>query len=120
MDVTHLVAALRAIGPTLIALVSIIAVPVARHTSFGRPGNSSERAETVVIALLFASGLLALIAGSDYRSSALIGGIPIDPSEPGRLLVALGAPIFAILGGAAVVLFMSEGTTPAAILIETS
>ena len=97
MDVTHLVAALRAIGPTLIALVSIIAVPVARHTSFGRPGNSSERAETVVIALLFASGLLALIAGSDYRSSALIGGIPIDPSEPGRLLVALGAPIFALI-----------------------
>jgi tripartite ATP-independent transporter DctM subunit len=32
---------------------------------------------------------------------------------------ALGTPIFAILGGAAVVLFMSEGTTPAAVLIET-
>ena len=31
----------------------------------------------------------------------------------------LGAPIFAILGGAAVVLFMSDGVTPAAILIET-
>lgn len=32
---------------------------------------------------------------------------------------ALGAPIFAILGGAAVLLFMSDGITPAAILIET-
>jgi tripartite ATP-independent transporter DctM subunit len=32
---------------------------------------------------------------------------------------ALGAPIFAILGGAAALLFMSDGITPAAILIET-
>ena len=32
---------------------------------------------------------------------------------------ALGAPIFAILGGAAVFLFMSDGVTPAAIMIET-
>ncbi len=42
---------------------------------------------------------------------------------PGVALVvlggALGAPIFAILGGAAVVLFMADGVTPAAILIET-
>ena len=42
---------------------------------------------------------------------------------PGLALVvlggALGTPIFAILGGAAVVLFMSDGVTPAAILIET-
>lgn len=42
---------------------------------------------------------------------------------PGLLLIvlggALGAPIFAILGGAAVVLFMADGVTPAAILIET-
>jgi len=42
---------------------------------------------------------------------------------PGLVLIviggALGAPIFAILGGAAAVLFMSDGITPAAILIET-
>lgn len=42
---------------------------------------------------------------------------------PGVLLIvlagALGTPIFAILGGAAVVLFLADGTTPAAILIET-
>jgi C4-dicarboxylate transporter DctM subunit len=42
---------------------------------------------------------------------------------PGLAIVvlggALGAPIFAILGGAAAVLFMADGVTPAAILIET-
>ncbi|MFN7985687.1 MAG: TRAP transporter large permease subunit [Vicinamibacterales bacterium] len=42
---------------------------------------------------------------------------------PGLALIllggALGSPIFAILGGAAAVLFMSDGVTPAAILIET-
>ena len=42
---------------------------------------------------------------------------------PGLALIvlggAVGAPIFAILGGAAVVLFMTDGVTPAAILIET-
>src|SRR5205085_3769655 len=31
----------------------------------------------------------------------------------------LGAPIFVILGGAAVLLFMTTGVTPAAVLIET-
>ncbi|HXD73894.1 MAG TPA: TRAP transporter large permease subunit, partial [Vicinamibacterales bacterium] len=37
------------------------------------------------------------------------------------ILVAgvLGSPIFAILGGAAVLLFMSDGVTPATVLIET-
>jgi tripartite ATP-independent transporter DctM subunit len=58
-------------------------------------------------------GLLARVP------SLLEGG----PAWPGLTLVilaaALGAPIFAILGGAALVLFMSEGITPAAILIET-
>lgn len=42
---------------------------------------------------------------------------------PGLALIvlggALGAPIFAILGGAAAVLFLAGGITPAAILIET-
>ncbi|MFN7914748.1 MAG: TRAP transporter large permease subunit [Vicinamibacterales bacterium] len=51
--------------------------------------------------------------------SVLEGGSAI----PGLLLIVLGgvlgAPIFAILGGAAAVLFMADGVTPAAILIET-
>jgi len=42
---------------------------------------------------------------------------------PGLLLViaaaAVGAPIFAVLGGAAVLLFMADGVTPATVLIET-
>src|SRR5262252_2915254 len=42
---------------------------------------------------------------------------------PGMILViaaaALGAPIFAVLGGAAVLLFMADGVTPATVLIET-
>jgi tripartite ATP-independent transporter DctM subunit len=54
------------------------------------------------------------------RSPQLLEGLP---AWPGLTLVilagALGAPIFAILGGAALVLFMTDGITPAAILIET-
>jgi tripartite ATP-independent transporter DctM subunit len=42
---------------------------------------------------------------------------------PGLILVvaaaAVGAPIFAVLGGAAVLLFMADGVTPATVLIET-
>jgi tripartite ATP-independent transporter DctM subunit len=35
------------------------------------------------------------------------------------LAAAVGAPIFVLLGGAAVVLFMSAGVTPATVLVET-
>jgi len=42
---------------------------------------------------------------------------------PGLVIVmvaaVVGAPIFAILGGAAVLLFMADGVTPATVLIET-
>jgi tripartite ATP-independent transporter DctM subunit len=42
---------------------------------------------------------------------------------PGLMFVVaaatLGAPIFAVLGGAAVLLFMADGVTPATVLIET-
>ena len=45
------------------------------------------------------------------------------PAWPGLVdrsrRAAVGAPIFAILGGAAVLLFMSDGVTPATVLIET-
>ncbi|HUR33453.1 MAG TPA: TRAP transporter large permease subunit [Vicinamibacterales bacterium] len=65
-----------------------------------------------------ASGLVAgWVIGS--HPSLLEGRSPL----PGLVLIvlggALGAPIFAILGGAAAVLFMADGVTPAAILIET-
>jgi len=49
--------------------------------------------------------------------------LEMRPAWPGLLVVfvaaAVGAPIFAILGGAAVLLFMSDGVTPATVLIET-
>ncbi len=54
------------------------------------------------------------------RQPGLIEG---HPAWPWLALIvaagALGTPIFVILGGAAVLLFMSEGTTPAAVLVET-
>jgi C4-dicarboxylate transporter, DctM subunit len=51
---------------------------------------------------------------------SLLEGIPLIPT----LLVAIvaaaaGAPLFAILGGTAALLFMRDGITPATILIET-
>jgi C4-dicarboxylate transporter, DctM subunit len=49
--------------------------------------------------------------------------LEMRPAWPGLLVIlaaaAIGAPIFAILGGAAVLLFMSDGVTPATVLIET-
>lgn len=51
------------------------------------------------------------------------GWFEMQPFTPWLVLLVVaalcGAPIFALLGGAAVVLFMREGTTPAAVLIET-
>ncbi len=68
-----------------------------------------------------------VLAASGLVAGWLIGTHPQwlegHSAVPGVLLIvlggALGAPIFAILGGAAVVLFMADGVTPAAILIET-
>jgi tripartite ATP-independent transporter DctM subunit len=60
------------------------------------------------------------LAAIVMRSPALLEGAAVWP-----LLVvlfvaaALGTPIFAVLGGAAVLLFMSEATTPATVLVET-
>ena len=49
--------------------------------------------------------------------------LEMRPAWPGLLIVfaaaAVGAPIFAVLGGAAVLLFMADGVTPATVLIET-
>ncbi len=54
------------------------------------------------------------------RNPSLLAGVPAWPGVAIVIVAgALGAPIFAILGGAAALLFMSDGITPAAILIET-
>jgi C4-dicarboxylate transporter, DctM subunit len=54
------------------------------------------------------------------RSPGLLEGAS---ARPGLFVIliaaALGAPIFAVLGGAAAVLFLSSGVGPSAILIET-
>jgi tripartite ATP-independent transporter DctM subunit len=52
-------------------------------------------------------------------SPTLIEGRAVWPLAAVAAAGLLGAPIFAILGGAAVVLFMADGVTPAAVLIET-
>ena len=68
--------------------------------------------------LLAGLGLLAA-AGLMWNPALLEG----QPAWPYLLLVViaatLGAPIFSILGGAAVLLFMMDGVTPAAVLVET-
>ncbi len=61
-----------------------------------------------------------LVAGLLVRTPALLDGRPIWPWLA-LVVVAgtIGAPIFAVLGGAAVLLFMHDGVTPAAVLVET-
>jgi tripartite ATP-independent transporter DctM subunit len=72
------------------------------------------------------------LAGRLVAGAAAIGGLALalEPAWlegraawPGLVALAaaaaLGAPIFAILGGAAALLFMTEGVGPVAILIET-
>jgi tripartite ATP-independent transporter DctM subunit len=68
--------------------------------------------------LLASTGLvLALVV---MRSPSLMAGVPAWPFLAVVIAAGtLGAPIFAMLGGAAVVLFMIDGVTPAAVLIET-
>ena len=54
------------------------------------------------------------------RTPTLVETRPAWPFVGIVILAGLvGAPIFAVLGGAAVVLFMTDGVTPAAVLIET-
>ena len=70
---------------------------------------------------------LRLIAASGLVIGWVVGTHPSwlegRSALPGLAIVVLGgvlgSPIFAILGGAAAVLFMADGVTPAAILIET-
>ena len=65
-----------------------------------------------------AAGLGA--AGLLWRYPTLLAGVSAWPGLVVLLFAGLcGAPIFALLGGAAVLLFLSDGYTPAAVLIET-
>jgi C4-dicarboxylate transporter, DctM subunit len=68
-----------------------------------------------------------LIAGTGILAGVALVRFPTilehRPAWPGLVAVMaaafVGGPIFAILGGAAVLLFMSDGVTPATVLIET-
>jgi len=68
-----------------------------------------------------ALGVAGLVAGVVLIQYPML--LEMRTPWPGLLIVfaaaVLGAPIFAILGGAAVLLFMSDGVTPATVLIET-
>lgn len=68
-------------------------------------------------AIALAGIVVALVL---LRYPALIAARPAWPFIAVVVLAGLlGAPIFAILGGIAVLLFMIDGVTPAAVLIET-
>jgi C4-dicarboxylate transporter, DctM subunit len=68
--------------------------------------------------LLASLGLVA--AAVVLRTPALLEAQPAWPLLAVIVAAAaLGAPIFSVLGGAAVVLFMVDAVTPAAVLIET-
>ena len=68
-----------------------------------------------------ALGVIGILAGlALVRYPGLLENRPAWPGLAVIILAAaVGAPIFAILGGAAVLLFMSDGVTPATVLIET-
>lgn len=92
-----LLSALRALAPLALALLSLVAVPLVRLSRTADPLHSAARARHLVVALLLLSGGAAFVAGAGVSSTLSIGELTINPSQPGRLLVALGGPIFAII-----------------------
>jgi tripartite ATP-independent transporter DctM subunit len=99
--------------PTWIAQIALpISLVLIAIRSVGR--SSAEWRGRLVAAL----GLVA--AGIIWQWPTLLEG---RAAWPGLLLIvaagALGTPIFAILGGAAVLLFLSEATPPVLILVKT-
>jgi tripartite ATP-independent transporter DctM subunit len=103
-------------GPGIPTWVAQIALPISLALIAVRAvwRSSREWGGRTVAAL----GLVA--AGIIWQSPTLLEG---RAAWPGLLLIAaagaLGTPIFAILGGAAVLLFLSEATPPVLILVKT-
>jgi len=89
--------ALRATFPMLIALLSLIVLPIVRTNRFGPEEAAPKRAAQAVAALLILTSVGALAAGASYSSSFQLGNIAIDPSEPGRLMTLLGGFTFALI-----------------------
>ncbi|HKB14358.1 MAG TPA: TRAP transporter large permease subunit [Vicinamibacterales bacterium] len=82
-------------------------------------GPDAERSRSVWIdRALAATGILVAILL--LRVPSLIEGRPLSPIWIAIVVAAFaGTPLFAILGGAAVLLFMHDGVTPATVLVET-
>jgi tripartite ATP-independent transporter DctM subunit len=105
-----------AIGAGIPAWVAQLALPV----SFGLIALRLvwRAGPTWRLRLVAASGLVAGLLLT--RSPGLLEGVSAWPWLSIILVAAaLGAPIFVLLGGAAVVLFMCDGVTPATVLVET-
>ncbi len=67
-----------------------------------------------------AAGAGLLVTALLWRYPTLLSGVSAWPGLVVLLIAGIcGAPIFALLGGAAVLLFMSNGHTPVAVMIET-
>lgn len=92
-----ILSAIRALAPLALALISLAAVPLVSAERFGPSRLAATRARYLVVALLLLSGGAAFVAGAGVTSTFSIGEMSINPSQPGRLLVALGGPIFATI-----------------------
>ena len=93
----QLISALRALLPLIFALLSLIVIPIVQSARFDGRYSAPARAGFAAALLLLASSGGAALVGSSYASTLNAGLITIDPSEPGRLLVTLGGPIFALI-----------------------
>ena len=92
-----LLSALRALSPLLFAVLSLALVPLVKLRFFGRESEAAARSGGAAVLLLLLSSSAALLAGSGYASTLTVGRMTLDPSEAGRLLVALGGPVFALI-----------------------
>ena len=92
-----LLSALRALSPLLFAVLSLALVPLVKLRLFGRESEAAARSGGAAVLLLLLSSSAALLAGSGYASTLTVGRMTLDPSEAGRLLVALGGPVFALI-----------------------
>jgi len=100
MTLEHLLAAIRALFPSLIAFSSLGVLPLIRTWRDREHHDGAASATFGVQMLLLVTSAGALLAGGGYASTLRIGQVSVDPSEPGRLIVLLGGIVFAVIVGA--------------------
>lgn len=86
-----------ALAPSLFALISLVGVQILSISWVSTPEQAAVRSRYLVVLLLLLSGAAALLFGAGTPSTLNVGELTINPSQPGRLLVTLGGPIFAII-----------------------